>query len=131
MRRFLLWAPPVAYMLLIFYSSSQSDPAPVLTRAVWDKLLHTGGYALLAILFCRALRGEGLTLVATVLAAIVLTSIYGASDEWHQAFTPMRSSDIHDWIADTTGAIAGAFLFVIAIRTRLQATAVKAVERGR
>ena len=45
-------------MALIFYSSSLSDPAPEVTSLIWDKVLHSAGYALLAILFCRALRGE-------------------------------------------------------------------------
>ena len=40
--------------------------------------------------------------------AVVAASLYGASDEWHQAFVPLRSSDIHDWIGDTIGAAVGA-----------------------
>ena len=111
MRRFLLWAPPVLYMAFIFYSSSQSDPMPALTQVVWDKLLHCAGYSLLALLFCRALRGEGFTTATTALVAVLLTSLYGASDEWHQKFTPLRSSDVQDWLADTTGGLLGAAAF--------------------
>ena len=123
MRRFLLWAPPVLYMAFIFYSSSQSDPMPALTQVVWDKLLHCAGYSLLALLFCRALRGEGFTTATTALVAVLPTSLYGASDEWHQAFTPLRSSDVQDWLADTTGGLVGAATFaaaarLMAVRTR-------------
>jgi len=95
-------------MALIFYSSSQSDPAPVLTHVVWDKLLHLGGYAVLGILFFRALWGEGVPMLSAVMLAIFLTSAYGATDEWHQAFTPQRQSDVHDWMADTLGGTIGA-----------------------
>jgi len=35
-----LWAPPLLYMGLIFYLSSQSNPAPELTSLVWDKTLQ-------------------------------------------------------------------------------------------
>lgn len=75
------------------------------------KLLHGAGYSLLALLFYRALRGEGFTIATTVLVAVLLTSLYGASDEWHQKFTPLRSSDVQDWLADTTGGLLGAAAF--------------------
>jgi VanZ family protein len=84
MRRFVLWAPALLFMALIFYSSSQSDPAPELTTVVWDKLLHGGGYAFLAFLYARALRGEGLAVKAIAVGAMVLASLYAASDEFHQ-----------------------------------------------
>jgi VanZ family protein len=104
-------------MALIFYSSSQPDPAPALTQVVWDKGLHVGGYALLALLFARAFRREGAGWLVTTVAAIVFTSLYGASDEWHQLFTPLRDSDIRDWLADTLGAVIGAFVYAAAARS--------------
>jgi VanZ family protein len=36
--------------------------------------------------------------------ALVLVSAYGMSDEWHQSFTPGRSVELADWLADTSGA---------------------------
>ena len=103
-----LWLPPILYMLAIFYVSSQSNPAPAVTAIVWDKLLHTTEYAGLALLLCRALRGEGLRWAAALAVAIVLASAYGASDEVHQRFVPQRDSDVRDWAADTVGASIGA-----------------------
>ena len=99
------WIPAILYMVLIFYSSSQSDPAPPLTRNVWDKALHAGGYAVLALLYVWALAGEALTWTAIALTAIGLTSAYAASDEFHQVFTPGRIPDVRDWFADTLGAV--------------------------
>ncbi len=118
MRRALLWLPAVLYMALIFYSSSQSDPAPALTHAVWDKLLHTGGYAVLGVFFALALRGEGFSLKTTFLVAVVLTSLYAASDEYHQSFTPQRESDVNDWIADSLGGTVGAAAFAAVLKVR-------------
>jgi VanZ family protein len=103
-----LWLPPVAYMALIFYLSAQSNPLPELTKHVWDKLLHGFEYAVLAALLGRALLGEGLSAVTTVVAAVLLASAYGASDEYHQRFVPMRSSDVQDWMVDVFGSSLGA-----------------------
>jgi VanZ family protein len=103
LKRLVPWLPAIAYMALIFYSSSQSDPAPVLTRNVWDKLLHAGGYGGLALAYLWALRRERWTWARIAITAIVLTGIYAATDEFHQRFTSGRFSDVGDWFADTVG----------------------------
>jgi VanZ family protein len=44
--------------------------------------------------------------------AIVLVSLVGLLDEWHQSFTPGRSgNDPGDWMADFLGAVTGALVF--------------------
>src|SRR5256885_12901003 len=108
MRRVTLWLPPLVYMILIFHFSSEPSPIPEVTERIWDKLLHLTEYTGLAFLFCRALAGEGLGWLAAGAAALLLTSMYGATDEWHQAFVPLRNADIRDWLADTAGAALGA-----------------------
>lgn len=42
------------------------------------------------------------------LVALVLSSLYGVSDEFHQIFTPGRSCDPMDWLVDTCAAAIGA-----------------------
>ena len=37
----------------------------------------------------------------------LLASLYGVSDEVHQAFVPFRNSSWLDWLADTVGAVLG------------------------
>jgi VanZ family protein len=113
MRRVLLWLPPLVYMILIFHFSSESQPMPEVTAHVWDKLLHLAEYGLLGGLFCRALRGEGLGWRAALIAAAVAASAYGASDEWHQAFVPLRESSVRDWIADLLGGAMGAVVYSV------------------
>jgi VanZ family protein len=49
----------------------------------------------------------------------VVTSAYGASDEWHQLYTVGRNADLHDWMADTLGAAMGLATFVLLARTGL------------
>ena len=111
-----LWLPPLAYMALIFFFSSQSDPAPVITAHVWDKALHTLEYAGLAALLGRALLGEGLGSLAAFVAAVLLAGTYGASDEIHQSLVPLRSSEFQDWIMDIIGASLGAMVWVLRAR---------------
>jgi VanZ family protein len=41
-------------------------------------------------------------------AATLLASAYGATDEYHQMFVPLRHAELADWIADTIGASIGA-----------------------
>lgn len=106
-----LWLPPIVYMAAIFYVSSKSEPLPEVTAVVWDKLLHFIEYAGLAFLFCRALRGEALRWPAAIVAAILLTLVYAASDEWHQEYVPLREADTQDWFADAGGAAAGSLIF--------------------
>lgn len=42
------------------------------------------------------------------LVALILSSLYGISDEFHQIFTPGRSCDPMDWLVDTCAAAIGA-----------------------
>ena len=102
-------------MAFIFYLSSQTDPLPELTTRVWDKLLHTALYGGLAFLIGRALSGEGSSLAVASVLAFLATSLYGASDEWHQLFTPGRSSDVYDWLADTLGGAFGVASYAVAV----------------
>jgi VanZ family protein len=106
--RLLPWLPALAYMALIFWFSSQSNPVPELTERVWDKLLHSGGYAVLGVFYAVALARQRMRFGPALVLAIALTSGYAASDEFHQSFVPGRNSDVRDWIADTIGGSAGA-----------------------
>jgi VanZ family protein len=106
-RRALLWLPPLVYMAVIYYLSSQPNPVPRITEHVWDKLLHLVEYGALAALRVRAMLGEGAAWRSAFWVAIVATSAYGASDELHQSFVPLRNADAEDWLVDTVGAVLG------------------------
>jgi VanZ family protein len=92
-------------------------------EGVSDKSGHAAAYCGLGLVVLRALaRGEWAGIGAgTSLAAIGLTTAFGASDELHQLFVPGRSADLRDLIADATGAAAGviaAWLAAAVIRWR-------------
>lgn len=65
----------------------------------FDKLAHASVFGLMATLVLRPFRSRPIVL------SIVIVSLFGAADELHQNFTPGRSMDILDWVADTTGAV--------------------------
>ena len=104
-----LWLPVAAYMALIFYLSSLPHPEEQLPKILFeklgDKLLHVIEYAGLGILFYRAFRRAAGPYA--VVLAIAAASLYGVTDEVHQAFVPFRTSTWSDWIADTAGATIG------------------------
>ena len=45
--------------------------------------------------------------------AVMLTSIYAATNEFHQLFVEGRSCQITDWAIDTAGAVLGALGFLV------------------
>jgi VanZ family protein len=101
-------------MALIFYLSSLPHPEEKLPMFLFeklgDKLLHVTEYAVLAVLCYRAFRRAAGRLAAeyALVLAIVAASVYGATDEVHQAFVPFRTSTWSDWLADTVGGAIGA-----------------------
>ena len=105
---FWLWAPVVAYMALIFFLSSlHAAPLP---QAVSDKFAHATGYVGLGLLVTRAVIGGMPRRIGwkQALLAILITTAYGASDEYHQRFVAGRSADLADLYADATGASVAA-----------------------
>jgi VanZ family protein len=110
----LAWLPVAAYMAVIFYFSSLSHPdeklPKVLFEALSDKLLHAIEYAVLAVLSYRAFRSAAGSFAAkyALVFAIITASLYGVTDEVHQAFVPLRTAGWSDWVADTVGGVIGA-----------------------
>lgn len=68
---------------------------------------HFCEYTVLAVLLIRALpQSIGIGVVCCM--AVVLASLYGVTDEFHQMFVDGRYCDVYDWITDTAGAAMGA-----------------------
>jgi VanZ family protein len=112
-----LWGPVVLHMAVIFAASSTASP-DVLPGRFIDKIAHMAIYALLGALITRALSGGCLSATTwrDVVFAVVLSTLYGVSDEWHQSFVPDRTPDVMDLVADALGAGAGALCTLVAGR---------------
>lgn len=76
-----------------------------------DKLAHFLVFGLLATSFLRTPQLINRGWKGALIAAL-LTSAYGASDEFHQSMTPGRCVEIADWIADTAGAIVAVLVYL-------------------
>ncbi|TLM97384.1 MAG: VanZ family protein, partial [Actinobacteria bacterium] len=84
---------------------------------------HFAEYAILGSLVALA-SVRTLGRAGAVLLGISVAAGYAATDELHQAFVPMRTPDIADWLVDTAGALTGsavAAALVSALRRRARA----------
>jgi VanZ family protein len=112
-RPFLRWLPALVWMGLIFYLSSQST-LPLLPQdhGLFEFVSRKGGhlleYAILALLLGYALG----CIRHGALVALLLASLYGASDEVHQYFVAGREARVFDWGVDTLGATLGAWAMI-------------------
>ncbi|MGR8933917.1 MAG: VanZ family protein [Gammaproteobacteria bacterium] len=96
----------MGYCAFIFWLSAQPKlPAPMLFS--WnDKLYHSAAYFIFGIAAWRCCRHFTPSVRAQLLIALIASSWYGISDEWHQSLVPGRSPSVGDWLADTVGAAA-------------------------
>ena len=105
----------IIYASLIYYESSQ-DTTSVPLPSHSDKLIHFIVFGFLCLMICWTLSAVTLSNkgIYKIILAIGITSLYGVSDEFHQFFTPHRSVDIFDWLADTAGAVTAGLVWHLA-----------------
>lgn len=94
---------PILIMAAVFFASGQSDIAAPDVGISLDKIAHFAVFGALATSIVRihvfADRG-----VKGAVFAWLLVAGFGAMDEWRQSFTPGRSVEFADWVADALGA---------------------------
>jgi VanZ family protein len=95
----------------IFFLSAQPslDSGLGWIDTVGRKLIHFGEYALLCFLWWRPLR-TAMPDSRAALVAFLISSLYAATDELHQSFVDGRHGTPVDWVIDTAGAAAAAFV---------------------
>lgn len=101
------WLPTLLYVILIFVLSSMSHP-PV-PEGVDQNVLHFPEYMVLGFLLARGFTGRdpGPAAWTALVSAFALSSLFGATDEVHQAFVPWRVPDVADWYHDVIGSAVG------------------------
>ncbi|HLZ30377.1 MAG TPA: VanZ family protein [Chloroflexota bacterium] len=112
-----------AWMALITFWSGQAH-LPIDQPAIADlfhgfqhRLAHLAAFGLVGLLAWRAFAG----VPRAALWAVLLTSLFGATDEWHQSFTFGRHSGIDDWAWDTACAAIAIFVWTRVRMTRWHA----------
>ncbi len=76
-----------------------------------DKVAHFAVFGLLATLVVRTGCRPWL--------AVLLVALFGFTDEWRQSFTPGRTVEVADWVADTLGAITAVAIYTRWTRYRV------------
>src|SRR6185369_6634102 len=108
-----LWLPVVLWIGLIF--RFPSGTVPVASQVYWQdfavkKTGHVLLFGALSVLIYRGLIGSGMNKKKAAIWAIILSTFYGATDEFHQMFTQGRESRIRDIFIDGIGAATFTFL---------------------
>ena len=81
--------------------------APMPIPNGWDKAAHFVAFSLLTLSLWQATGGR---MLLFLIGAVIL---FGALDEWRQAYVPHRTSDAKDFLADLCAALTtGALLFM-------------------
>lgn len=93
--------------LLSLLSFGRFSISPELLNVLIRKVAHFGEYAILSLLYRRALQLSGAKHATR--AAIALSVAYAVTDEMHQGFIDGRSPQATDVMIDAFGACAGAW----------------------
>lgn len=110
------WLPSLLWACVIFYASSR--PGSTLPGG-YSVQGHLGEYFIFGALLALALV-QARPLKQAVVIAVVIASVYGITDEFHQHFVAQRTPDVVDWGLDTIGAVAGALCATILREARLR-----------
>ncbi len=116
MRRALLfWTPLLLYMLAVFLVSVSPNPPKLPELRGMDKIAHFGAYAVMGLLWARALyggpgRAGGLNPSRRIVPAVAVTALFGVFIEVCQGYVPGRRADALDALANGVGGFLGVYI---------------------
>lgn len=94
------WFPAILMMLVIFGASS--IPGKIISESGFDREAYQiNAHFVLFIILCFTF----FKATKNILVSIILTALYGAVDEFHQRFVPLRNSSILDMSVDMFGGL--------------------------
>jgi VanZ family protein len=121
MKNILRKIPAIFVMAALFMLSTLPGNDPFLNSIhLSDKIEHFIAYFVLGITFCIWIPGKNWLAKPFVYGSlvIILCTLFGASDEYHQTFVPGRSGDLYDLAADSTGGIIAVFVYLLFIKIK-------------
>ncbi len=92
-----------AMVFLLFYLGAKPIAVNLFPEP-WDKLAHFIAYGSIAALLALGVAER------RPMSLILLVSLVGALDEWHQVYLPGRSADVADFLTDVIAAIVAVTL---------------------
>jgi len=106
-----LWLPVILWMIAIYIGSSIGGVPRVGGKAI-DGMVHRAAhlieFAVLGALVLRAVSNGTRTIARReMIITLIIVALYGASDEFHQRFTPGRSSEGIAVVFDALGGLIG------------------------
>ena len=109
------WFPVFLYSGIIFCASSVPNVKTPLPEIQFDEILHILTYIPFGFLLARGICNTKVSVPRGVLLVVILliSFLYGLSDEIHQSFVPGRNAGIIDMIADTIGGVAGGYIYLL------------------
>lgn len=109
-RQPIAWTVVALWALFIFMMSSMPSTSLPTVPAIVTSLAHFMEYWLLAIFLVGALDVPWRKSWIVAVAAMVIASLCGIVDEYHQLFVPGRICDTLDWLVDTGGGTLGSLV---------------------
>ncbi len=115
MKNFMKWWLPVVLWMGVIFSGSSIGSLPRIggttSDAIVHRIAHVLEFAILGALTLRALSKERPITKREVIITLIVVALYGASDEFHQRFTPGRSSEGVAVVFDVVGGSIGAWTY--------------------
>ena len=109
-----MWGPAAAWAVVLFLLSAWPNPQAPSWFSVDDKVAHAILYGVMGV--ALAYGRVGAPAPPPHWTMILAGALYGATDEWHQAFVRGRTPDWGDWRADVIGVVLGYTLLLMVVR---------------
>jgi len=119
---FVYWLPVITWAALIFCASSIPGTRIPYLFSFQDKIVHTIVYLILGILILWAFKktNSRLSHRRRYLLTFLGVLFYGITDEFHQAFVPLRDPSLIDVCFDAFGGWLAILTFTFFDRSNLR-----------
>ena len=110
------WAITVLIAIMIFYVSSLTfgSGTPGKGTNLYAIIYHIAAFFFFTLFLLFSLvKGKN---YGFVFLSIIIATLYGFSDEFHQYFVPGRSSSLSDVFLDFTGTTLAVLIYLIILR---------------
>jgi VanZ family protein len=115
MKKFVKWWLPVIVWMGFIFIGSSIGRIPRVGDDAMDGLVHRAAhlleFAVLGALLARATSKGRPVSKREIIITLLVVGFYGVSDEFHQRFTPGRSSEASSVLFDVAGGAVGVWVY--------------------